>query len=146
MTLNDWWLSFKTLISTSRHDAHEKQIELFCAPAFGLPLPKQMVRQSACLIKFYEMFKTSLFSIYRPSSSSLLSTISHVLPVIQLSFRPQILHWFDERIRTHKRLKTLLNNNCVCLVARGSEKLHFNMIFLLLNFILLINLMQVNGN
>jgi hypothetical protein len=136
MTLNDWWLSFKTLISTSHHDPHEKQIELFCAPAFNLPLPKQMARQSACLIKFYEMFKTSLFSIYHQSSpsSSLLSTISHVLPAIQLSFRPQILHWFDERIRTHKRLKTLLNNNCVCLVACGSKQTSFQYDFSLIEF------------
>ena len=134
MTLNDWWLSFKALISTSRNDPHEKQIELFCAPAFGLPLPKQMARQAGCLIKFYEMFKASLFSTYRPSSSSLLSTISHVLPAIQLSFRPQILHSFDERIRTHKRLKTLLNNNCACLVACGSEQTSFQYDFSLIEF------------
>ena len=136
LSLNDWWRTFKILISTAHPDPNEKQIELLCAPAFNLPLPKQIARQAACLIKFYEMFKASLFTIYHQSSSSssLLSSISHVLPAIQLSFRPTILHSFDERIRTHKRLKSLLSNNCVCLVAYGSKKTSFRYDFSLLEF------------
>lgn len=132
MSLNDWWRCYKSLISKSRDDPYEKQMELLCAPAFNLPLPKQLVRQSACLIKFYEMFKASLFTIYRRSSSSLLSTVSLILPMIQLTFRPKILHSFDERIRTHRRLKHLLTNNCVCLVACGSKKTSFQYDFSLL--------------
>jgi len=133
MSVNDWWLVFKNLISTSNINNNEKQIELLCAPAFNLPLPKQLARQSACLIKFYEMFKTSLFTSYHLSSSaSLLSSISHILPAIQLSFRPKILHWFDQRIKAHKRLKSLLNNNCVCLVACGSKKTSFQYDFSLI--------------
>jgi len=116
MSRNDWSTVFKSFISTSNIDSNEKQIELLCAPAFNLPLPKQLAHQSACLIKFYEMFKTSLFTTYhRSSSTSFLSSISHILPAIQLSFRPKILHWFDQRIKTHQRLKNLLHNNCVCL-------------------------------
>lgn len=136
ISVNDWWRIYKNLISTSTTDLNEKQIEIFCAPAFSLPLPKQLAKQSACLIKFYEMFKSSLFTIYHQSSSStsLLSSISHILPVIQLSFRPEILHWFDERIRTHERLKNLLNNNCLCLVACGPKKYSFQYDFSLIEY------------
>jgi hypothetical protein len=131
-SLNDWWILFKSLISTTNIDSNEKQINLLCAPAFNLPLPEQIIRQSNCLIKFYEMFKTSLFTIYRYSSSS--SSISHVLPAIQLSFRPKILQWFDKRIENHRRLKNLLNQNCLCLVASGSEPISFEYDFSLMEF------------
>ncbi|CAF3560972.1 unnamed protein product [Rotaria sordida] len=134
MSVNDWWTLFKTLITTSNVDSNEKQIQLLCAPAFNLPLPKQIALQSACLIEFYEKFKTTIFSMYRPSTSSLLSTISHITPAIQLSFRPKILQWFDERIQNHKRLKDLLNNNCLCLVACGSKKTSFQYDFSLIEF------------
>ena len=132
MFLNDWWRCYKSLISKSCDDPHEKQMELLCAPAFNLPLPKQLVRQSTCLIKFYEMFKASLFTNYRRTASSLLSSVSLILPMIQLSFRPMILHSFDERIRTHRRLKNLLTNNCLSLVACGSKKISFQYDFSLL--------------
>jgi len=136
MSVNDWWTVFKTLVAISTGDSNEKQIQQLCAPAFSIPLPRETARQSACLIKFYEMFKTSLFSIIRlsTSTSSLLSTTSHVLPAIQLSFRPKILHWFDERIRNHKRLKKLLNNNCLCLAAFGSKKTSFQYDFSLIEY------------
>jgi hypothetical protein len=136
MSVNDWWIVFKTLVIRSNVDSSEKQIQLFCAPGFNLPLPKQLARQSGCLIKFYEMFKTTLFSIYRlsPTTASLLSTISHILPVIQLKFRPKILHWFDGRIENHKRLKKLLDYNCLCLTACGSKKDSFQYDFSLIEF------------
>ena len=136
MCVNDWWVVFKTLIKTSDIDSSEKQIQLFCAPAFNLPLPKQLSRQAACLIKFYEMFKTSLFSVYRSLSTSvsLLSTKNQLLPVIQLTFRPKILEWFDGRIVKHKRLKKLLNNNCLCLTACGLKRPSFQYDFSLIEF------------
>ncbi|CAF2395624.1 unnamed protein product [Rotaria sp. Silwood2] len=134
MSLNDWWTTFKTFITISNIDRNEKQIQLLCAPAFTLPLPKQIALQSASLIEFYEIFKSTIFSIYRPSTSSLMSTITYITPAIQLSFRPKILQWFDERIQNHKRLKDLLNNNCLCLVACGSKKTSFQYDFSLIEF------------
>ena len=134
MSLNDWWRIYKSLIErATTDDSHEKAVQLFCAPAFYLPLPYQMARQSACLIKFYEMFKTVLFSIYRRSSSStLLSKVNHILPALQLSFRPAILCSFDERIQQHPRLKRLLKQNCLCLVASGSKATSFRYDFSLI--------------
>jgi hypothetical protein len=138
ISLNDWWRLFKTLISSSTStivDHHTKNIELLCAPAFNLPLPKQMARQSACLIKFYEMFKTTLFAIHRrSSSSSCLTTISHIRPAIELSFRSDLLRSFDERIQHHPRLQTLLARNCLCLVATGSNASSFQYDFSLLEY------------
>ncbi|CAF4620838.1 unnamed protein product, partial [Rotaria sp. Silwood2] len=134
MSLNDCWTTFKTFITISNIDRNEKQIQLLCAPAFTLPLPKQIALQSASLIEFYEIFKSTIFSIYRPSTSSLMSTITYITPAIQLSFRPKILQWFDERIQNHKRLKDLLNNNCLCLVACGSKKTSFQYDFSLIEF------------
>ena len=127
LSLNDWWTIFQNSIPNSSTDPYEKQIRLLCAPAFNLPLPKQLVRQSTCLIKFYEMFKATLFTTYRRSSSSFsfLSSRTLILPMIQLSFRPKILHSFDERIRTHRRLKDLLTLNYLCLIAVGSKKTSF---------------------
>ncbi|CAF0870893.1 unnamed protein product [Adineta steineri] len=135
--VNDWWTIFKTLIISSNNDSNEKQIQQLCAPAFNIPLPKQLAYQSSCLIKFYEMFKSTLFSIIKQSttsSSSLLSTISHIRPAIQLSYRPEILGWFDRRIANHKRLKKLLDNNCICLVACGTKKTSFQYDFSLIEF------------
>ena len=135
LSVNDWWIIYKTLIVSTDivRDSHEKQIDLFCAPAFSLPLPKQLARQAEALIKFYEMFKSTLFSIYRrSSSSSFLSNITHVLPAIQLSFRPAILRSFDERIRNHPRLKRLLQLDCLCLVACGSKETSFQYDFALI--------------
>ena len=134
MPLNHWWMIYKSLIAAeSSDDTNEKLIQLFCAPAFNLPLPHQIARQSACLIGFYEMFKTVLFSIYRRSSSAtLLSAVSHILPAIKLSFRPAILRPFDERIQQHPRLKRLLKQNCLCLVANGSKPTSFRYDFSLI--------------
>ena len=56
LKMRKWWHCQKR----NGVDNNEKQIQLLCAPAFNLPLPKQIARQSACLIKFYEMFKTTL--------------------------------------------------------------------------------------
>ena len=135
MTLNDWWNAYRTLMTTPSADAHDKQIQMLCAPAFKLPLPKQLVCQSRCLIRFYEMFKSTLFSVYRrSSSSSLLSSVIHVLPVLQLSFRPDILQWFDARIEKHKRLGKLRTVNCLCFVAKGSKKTSFQYDFTLMEF------------
>ncbi|CAF3361225.1 unnamed protein product [Rotaria sp. Silwood1] len=134
MSLNDWWIAYKTFVTTSNINSKEKQIQLLCAPAFNLPLPKQIALQSASLIEFYEMFKTTIFSIYRPSTSNLFSTISYITPAIQLSFRPKILQWFDKRIQNHQRLKDLLNNNCLCLVACGSKKTSFQYDFSLIEY------------
>lgn len=135
MSVNDWWITYKTLISGSNIDNKEKQIQLLCAPAFNLPLPKQIARQSGCLIKFYEMFRATVSLVNQSSissSSSLLTTVSHIIPAIQLSYRPKILHWFDKRIQNHKRLKNLLNNNCLCLVACGSKEISFQYDFTLI--------------
>ncbi|CAF0924814.1 unnamed protein product [Adineta ricciae] len=142
MSINDWWSIFKTLLpksidkNTDDDGDNEKLIRLLCSPAFNIPLPKQLSQQAACLIKFYEMFKGSLFPIIRQSasSSSLLSTVSHVLPLIQLSIRPKIVEWFDERIRTHKRLKKFRENNCICLAASGSKATSFQYDFSLMEY------------
>ena len=134
LSANDWWIIYKTLIvaSDATRDDHEKQVDLFCAPAFTLPLPRQLARQATCLIQFYEMFKSSLFFIYeRSASTSFLSKITHVLPVLQLSFRPAILRSFDERIREHPRLKRLLSQNNLCLIATGSREISFKYDFTL---------------
>lgn len=132
---DDWWTIYKTLIVSidTVRDAHEKQIDLFCAPAFTLPLPRQLARQADSLIQFYEMFKASLFTVYqRSASTSFLSNITHILPVIQLSFRPEILRSFDERIRKHPRLKRLLSENSLCLIATGSKETSFKYDFTLI--------------
>lgn len=136
LKVNDWWKIYKTIIPTTFTDHHERQIELLCAPAFNLPLPSRLVNQTNSLIKFYEMFKTSLLSIYRKKtlSSSLLSSTSYILPAIQLLFRPKIFNWFDERIRSHERLKFLLDINCLCLVAHGSKNISFQYDFSLVEF------------
>lgn len=128
LSANDWWIIYKTLIVAvdDVRDEHEKQTDLFCAPAFTIPLPKPLAQQAASLIQFYEMFKSSLFLIYeRSASTSFLSKVTHVLPVIQLSFRPSNLRWFDERIREHSRLKRFLSQNLSCLVATGSKEISF---------------------
>ncbi|CAF3016541.1 unnamed protein product [Rotaria socialis] len=133
MSVDNWWRAYKTLTAPSKMNSKEEQIQLCCAPAFNLPLPKQIARQAACLIKFYEMFKASVFLSDRSSSStSFLSSISHIIPAIQLSFRPKILQWFDERIHNHQRLKYLLDSNCLCLVACGSKKTTFRYDFSLI--------------
>ncbi|UJR28335.1 hypothetical protein I4U23_009577 [Adineta vaga] len=136
ISINDWWTIYKTLIPNIPDDMNEKQIEILCAPAFNIPLPKQLAQQTVCLIKFYEIFKGCLFSIIRQfsSSSSLLSTVNHVLPLIQLSFRPKILQWFDKRIQTHKRLKKFSNYNHICLSASGSKNSSFQYDFSLMEY------------
>ncbi|CAF0786753.1 unnamed protein product [Didymodactylos carnosus] len=98
-------------------------------PAFGIPLPRDVAEKAECLLKFYELVKSLVFSL--PSFKSFCEKQRHPfeehsdldrVPCVCLDFDPHVLNWFLER---HKMNSQRINNDSQCkvyLVAKSQSK------------------------
>ncbi|CAF0962434.1 unnamed protein product [Didymodactylos carnosus] len=118
-----WWLLRKSIHC-------QPQMCSLLAPAFNLPLSKDIAKQALSVLKYYDIFKSILWSLnsYRSNKKNdYLSTTSRIYPVISLNFKPSILNWFFERVANHERLKSVLTdeNLKVYLAGCGNKRNKF---------------------
>ncbi|CAF1058268.1 unnamed protein product [Didymodactylos carnosus] len=105
------------------------------APAFGIPYSFEMKQKISCILKYYHLSKSILFSLNTYKHLSVLANEQrhpfqeHVLrdtvPAICLNFSyPPVLEWFLSRCQQHVRLNKLIDGSkCrVYLVAKWSQK------------------------